>query len=46
MGIHKRGRPADPDEVAGADPALVEEIAAWTRERFPNADPEPIEPQS
>jgi sarcosine oxidase len=46
VGLHKRGRPADPDEVAGADPALVEEIAEWTRERFPLADPEPLDPQS
>ena len=46
VGIHKRGKPADPDEVAGADPALVEEIVSWTRERFPKADPKPIEPQS
>jgi sarcosine oxidase len=41
-----RGKPADPDQVVGADPALVEEIAEWTRERFPLADPEPIDPQS
>jgi sarcosine oxidase len=46
VGIHKRGRPADPDEPAGADPALVEEIVAWTRQRFPLADPEPVESQS
>ena len=46
VGSHMRGTPADPDEVVGADPGLVEEIAAWTRERFPLADPEPLEPQS
>jgi sarcosine oxidase len=46
VGRHKRGKPADPDEVAGADDALVGEIAGWTRERFPNADPEPVDPQS
>ena len=46
VGSHMRGKPADPDEVVGADPALVEEIAEWTRERFPLADPEPIDPQS
>ena len=46
VGIHKRGKAADPDQVVGADPALVEEIAEWTRERFPLADPEPIDPQS
>jgi sarcosine oxidase len=46
VGSHMRGKPADPDEAIGADPALVEEIAAWTRERFPRADPQPVDPQS
>ena len=41
-----RGELADPDEVVGPDPALVEEIADWTRERFPAADPEPIDAES
>ena len=42
VGSHMRGRPADPDEVEGADPELVREIAAWTAARFPLADPEPV----
>jgi sarcosine oxidase len=46
VGSHMRGRPADPDEERGADDALVEEIAAWTRERFPAADPEPAHAES
>ena len=41
-----RGKPADPDEVVGPDPALVEEITAWTRERFPAADPDPVHAES
>jgi sarcosine oxidase len=45
-GSHKRGKPADPDVVEGADPALVEEIAEWTASRFPAADPEPVGAQS
>lgn len=46
VGIHKRGTPADPDEAAGADPDLVREIAEWTTERFPRADPEPVHAES
>jgi sarcosine oxidase len=46
VGIHKRGKPADPDETAGADPDLVREIAVWTAERFPHAEPEPVHAES
>ncbi len=46
VGIHKRGQPADPDVEAGPDPALVEEIADWTAERFPRAGREPIGAES
>jgi sarcosine oxidase len=46
VGIHKRGKPADPDVVAGPDPALVEEIVEWTAERFPRADPNPTGAES
>ncbi len=41
-GSHMRGRPADPDDEAAPDEELVGEIAAWTAERFPRADPEPV----
>lgn len=41
-GAHHAGAEADPDEVAGADPALVARIAGWVGERLPLADPEPI----
>ena len=40
-GAHHAGAEADPDEDAEADPAIVERIAAWVRERFPGVDPEP-----
>lgn len=46
VGSHMRGQPADPDVVEGADPALVDEIAEWTAERFPRAGREPLDPQS
>jgi sarcosine oxidase len=42
VGSHMRGKPADPDAVEGPDPDLVREIADWTEERFPAADPEPV----
>jgi len=46
VGSHMRGKPANPDVEAGADPALVAEIAEWTERRFPRADPEPLDPES
>jgi sarcosine oxidase len=46
VGSHMRGRSSDPDEERGADPDLVREIAAWTAERFPRADPEPVNAES
>ena len=46
VGSHMRGSPADPDEERGPDDALVQEIADWTRERFPRADPTPVHAES
>ena len=46
VGSHMRGSPSDPDEERGPDDALVQEIADWTRERFPRADPTPIRAES
>ena len=46
VGRHMRGSRADPDEEGGPDDALVQEIAGWTRERFPGADPTPIRAES
>ena len=46
VGSHMRGRSADPDVEAGPDPALVGEIADWTAERFPRADPNPVAAES
>ncbi|HEY2208490.1 MAG TPA: FAD-dependent oxidoreductase [Gaiellaceae bacterium] len=45
-GAHHAGAEADPDAVGEPDPAIVERIASWVRERFPDVDPEPVEAQA
>jgi sarcosine oxidase len=45
-GAHHAGAEVDPDAEPSPDPAIVERIVAWVRERFPDVDPEPLEPQS
>jgi sarcosine oxidase len=45
-GAHHAGSEVDPDVEASPDPAIVERIVAWVRERFPEVDPEPVELQS
>ena len=45
-GAHHAGAEADPDGEASPDPAIVERIAAWVRDRFPDVDPEPAETQT
>jgi sarcosine oxidase len=42
VGRHMRGVPADPDGEGGPDDETVEQIAAWTAERFPGVDPDPV----
>ncbi|HET8895507.1 MAG TPA: FAD-dependent oxidoreductase [Gaiellaceae bacterium] len=41
-GAHHAGAETDPDQDIGPDPAIVERISAWVRERFPDVDPEPV----
>jgi sarcosine oxidase len=41
-GAHHAGGEADPDEEGTPDPALVERISAWVRDRLPDVDPEPV----
>ena len=41
-GVHHAGAEADPNTEAAPDPAIVERIAAWVSERFPDVDPEPV----
>jgi sarcosine oxidase len=45
-GAHHAGAEAEPDLEAPPDPAIVEHIAAWVRERFPDVDPNPVDAQS
>jgi sarcosine oxidase len=45
-GAHHAGAEADPDAEEPPDPAIVERIASWVSERFPDVDPEPVEAQS
>jgi sarcosine oxidase len=45
-GAHHAGAEADPDTDAPPDPAIVERIATWVSERFPDVDPEPVDAQS
>jgi sarcosine oxidase len=46
VGAHRGGHLADPDVEEPADPALVERISAWVRERFPHVDPNPVAAES
>jgi sarcosine oxidase len=45
-GAHHAGHIADPDVDEGADPAIVERIVDWVRERFPGVDPAPVAAES
>ena len=45
-GAHHAGSEADPDGEDEADPAIVERITSWVRERFPDIDPSPVETQT
>jgi sarcosine oxidase len=42
VGAHHAGDEVDPDGEASPDPAIVERICAWVRERFPGVDPVPV----
>jgi sarcosine oxidase len=45
-GAHHAGAKADPDELGEPDPSIVDRIASWVRERFPDVDPDPVEAQA
>jgi sarcosine oxidase len=45
-GAHHSGSEADPDSAGEPDPAVVERISSWVRERFPDVDPDPVEAQT
>jgi sarcosine oxidase len=46
VGAHHAGPETDPDEAGEPDPKLVERITEWARERFPLAEPEPVEAET
>jgi sarcosine oxidase len=45
-GAHHAGAETDPGAEASPEPAIVERIASWVGERFPDVDPEPVEAQT
>jgi sarcosine oxidase len=45
-GAHHAGAETDPDAEGEPDPAIVERISTWVRDRFPDVDPTPAEAQS
>lgn len=45
-GRNHAGVEVDPDAEGGPDPELVERIAAWVAERFPDVDPRPVAAES
>src|SRR5204862_472332 len=46
VGAHAAGAEADTETEAPPDPAIVERIASWVRERFPEVAPDPVDAQS
>jgi sarcosine oxidase len=45
-GAHHAGAEADPDTEGAPDSAIVERVATWVRERFPDVDPDPVGAQT
>jgi glycine/D-amino acid oxidase-like deaminating enzyme len=45
-GAHHAGSEADPGGDGPPDPAIVQRIASWVRDRFPEVDPEPVDAQT
>ena len=41
-GLHHGGSPTEPDREEGPDAEIVDAIASWVRERFPQVDPTPV----
>jgi glycine/D-amino acid oxidase-like deaminating enzyme len=46
VGAHHAGMEADPGGEGGPDPAIVERIASWVRERLPDVDPTPVDAET
>ena len=45
-GVHHGGPEVDPNVDGAPDPASVERVTAWIRDRFPDVDPEPVATQT
>lgn len=45
-GAHHAGAETDQNAEEAPNEAIVERIAAWVRDRFPDVDPEPVEAQT
>jgi sarcosine oxidase len=45
-GVHMAGATADPDEPGEPDPALLERISEWVARTYPDAEPEPLRPET
>ena len=45
-GVHHGGPSVDPNVAGEPDPASIARVSEWVRERFPNVDPEPLDPQT
>jgi sarcosine oxidase len=45
-GVHHGGPEADPNRAGAPDPASVARVSEWVRQRFPDVDPTPIDPQT
>ena len=45
-GVHHGGPEADPNVERAPDPASVEQVTGWMRDRFPDVDPEPVDTQT
>jgi sarcosine oxidase len=45
-GVHHGGPEVDPNVEGAPDPASIEQVVAWIRDRFPDVDPEPVDAQT
>jgi sarcosine oxidase len=45
-GVHHGGPEVDPNDAGGPDAASIARVSAWVRERFPDVDSEPVDPET
>jgi sarcosine oxidase len=41
-GLHRSGKPTDPDDDPGPDEEIVSTVSDWVAQRFPHVDPSPL----